>query len=66
MTDEQSAAYVNGQVACANIEALGMQAENKQCEIKGNPIPYTYQHFNALIEKYAIHHNAVIEQFYPR
>ena len=60
MSDEQNAAYVNAQVACAMIEAMGMQAENQQRAHRGESIAYAEDHFNALITKYGIHHNAVL------
>lgn len=57
MTPEQNAAYVMAQSACALIEAMGMQADNQQ---HPQDQPYTGQDFAALIERYGIHHNAVI------
>jgi hypothetical protein len=59
MTPEQKAAFVNSQVACALIEAMGMQAENQQRTNRGHSIAYGEDAFAALIEKYGIHHNAV-------
>lgn len=61
MTPAQAAAYIQSQVACAQIEALAMQAANlaHYCSnSKGSP-PYTDKDFLALVEKYGIHHNAV-------
>lgn len=59
MTNEQKAAYVNSQTACAMIEAMGMQAENQQRERQGYSMAYGDKAFFDLIEKYGIHHNAV-------
>jgi len=59
MTPEQKAAFVNSQVACALIEAMGMKAENQQRTHLGQSIAYGEEAFAALIEKYGIHHNAV-------
>ena len=63
MTEEQNAAYVFSQSACALIEAMGMVAENKQREGLGHSMAYTEEAFDALINKYGIHHNAVITTF---
>lgn len=61
MTPEQKAAYVNAQVACAMIEAMGMQAENMGRVHRGTAMAYNDEHFSALIEKYGLHHNAIHE-----
>lgn len=55
-----NAAYVNSQVACAMIEAMGMQAENQNRERRGESIAYTEKSFNDLILKYGIGHNDVV------
>jgi hypothetical protein len=55
-----NAAYINAQATCAMIEAMGMQAENKQREIQGYSIAYDDKAFFDLIEKYGIHHNATV------
>ncbi len=60
MTDEQNVAYVNSQVACAMIEAMGMQAENQFMAIHGCELPYRQDAFNAVSLKYGIHHNQVL------
>lgn len=59
MTSQQGAAYINAQVACAMIEAMGMVAQNALCASKSLELPYRKSDFEALIEKYGIHHNAV-------
>ena len=59
MTPEQKAAYVNSQAACALIEALGMQADNQYCLRHGHGLKFLKNDFDALTEKYGIHHNAV-------
>lgn len=64
MTEEQKAAYVIAQSACAMILALGMEAENKHREHRGEAMAYGYSAFNALLEEYGIHHNAVLERFH--
>jgi hypothetical protein len=53
-------AYLNSQIACAMIEAMGMQAENKQREIMGNSPAYVEDSFMELLTKYGLHHNSVI------
>ena len=60
MNEEQRAAYIQSQVACAMIEALGMQAENQQREIQGESMAYVAEHFDKLQNKYGIDHNSVI------
>lgn len=63
MTDEQRAAFVFSQSACALIEAMGMVAENKHREQCGHSVAYGDEAFAALIDKYGIHHNAVLTTF---
>ena len=60
MTNEQKAAYIQSQAACALIEAMGMQALNMQRERQGYSMAYDDEAFFKLIEKYGIHHNAVL------
>jgi hypothetical protein len=63
MNDEQKIAYVNGQIACAQIEAMGMVADNAYWQSLGQAPAYTLTHFQDLIYKYGIHNNAIIEFF---
>lgn len=60
MTDEQKAAYINAMVACATITAAGMTAANSQAILDQKEPPYKKADFDALIEEYGIHHNAVL------
>ena len=60
-TAEKRVAYVNTQVACAQIEAMGMVAENQFRKDNGLSVAYKDEDFNSLINKYGIHHNAVIK-----
>jgi hypothetical protein len=53
-------AYLNSQIACAMIEAMGMQAENEQRKILGNSPAYVEDSFMQLLDKYGLHHNSVI------
>jgi len=61
MDKDQRIAYINAMVVCAQIEAMGMQAENKYREECGKQIAYDEKSFMDVINKYGIHHNAVIE-----
>ena len=65
MTPEQSAALVMAQSVNALIEALAMQAENKQAEIVGNSMPYVEQQFFELIDKYGLGYNTVMATYFP-
>jgi len=60
MTDEQKAAFIMSQTACALIEAAGMTAENNQRLHAGHSMAYTEDAFLNLIEQYGISHNAVL------
>jgi len=53
-------AYLNSQIACAIIEAMGMQAENEQRKIMGNSPAYVKDSFMQLLDKYGLHHNSII------
>jgi hypothetical protein len=53
-------AYVLAQVACANAEIAGMQAENQLRALSGFLPAYGEKEFVAVIERYTIGHNAVI------
>ncbi len=64
MTDEQKAAYVQGQVLCARLELEGMVATNRMREMLGQALAYTGEEFMAVMEKYVISHNAVIGLFH--
>ena len=64
MTDEQKAAYINAQAACALAEIAGMQAQNQHRLALGQSIAYGEQDFAAGPDKYGIHHNAVMSFFH--
>jgi hypothetical protein len=53
-------AYVHSQCACAIIEAMGMVAANKERKQRGHSLAYGEEAFQKVIEKYGIHHNAVL------
>jgi hypothetical protein len=54
-------AYVNSQVTCAMIEALGMQAENERRKFNGESPIYIETDFQILIQKYGIGCNDVLQ-----
>lgn len=60
MDPVQRAAFLMSQTACALIEAMGMQALNKQREALGHSMAYDDQAFADLIDKYGISHNAAL------
>lgn len=64
MSEEQKAAYIIAQSSAALIEALGMVAENAFRQSNGNSIMYGEASFNAVINKYGIHHNSVLGLFH--
>jgi hypothetical protein len=63
MTTEETVAYVHSQTACALIELEAMKAENANRAMRGETQAYGEQAFNDLINRYGIHHNAVIGIF---
>ena len=63
MTDEQKAAFINSQVACANIEALAMGASNLIVALRGEYPEFEHSDFMSLIDSYQIDHNSVIGYF---
>ena len=64
MTDEQKAAYVNANAACALIEAMGMVAENQLRTSKGQSQAYGEESFFHLLEYYGIHSNTTLTLFH--
>lgn len=65
MTPEQQAAFVNAKAAAALIKAMGMVAENQHRLACGNSVAFGEDSFNALIEEYGIHDNAMMVVFAP-
>ena len=59
MTPEQKAAMVNAQVACAQIEAASMVAENMRRQHRGEAMAYNEKDFMGLIDKYGLGWNTV-------
>jgi hypothetical protein len=60
MNDEQRIAHINSRITCAQIRALGMQAENTQLAYFERPPQYAEKDFEGLIQEYGIDHNSVI------
>lgn len=66
MDDAQNIVYVQSQIVCANILAMGMVEENKRLTQNNQPLKYGIDDFEKLILEYGIHHNAVIGQILGR
>jgi len=60
MSEIERAAYIIAQAACAQIEAMAMQAHNEQDIRVGRQPLYHFGDFMELQNKYGIHHNAVL------
>jgi hypothetical protein len=60
MNENERAAYIQSQVACALIEMEAMKAANWMREMQGHTIAYGEEAFNNLVVKYGIGHNDVI------
>ena len=60
MNENQQAAFIMSQSACALIEAMGMQAENQDRAHRGLAVAYTEEAFAALIDEHGIGYNAVL------
>ena len=63
MTEEQKASYINAMVVCATAEIAGMQAANHSAAMAGGVPVYDAAAFEAIPNKYGIHHNAVVGFF---
>ncbi len=63
ITPEQSASFVFANSVAAFAEIQGMVAENTFREQKGETVAYGEEAFLAVIEKYGIHHNAVLSLY---
>ena len=63
MNEEQRIVYMNGQIACAQIEAMGMAAENAYWISIGQSPAYRMEDFENVINKYGIHHNSMLDFF---
>lgn len=63
MTDEQKAAFINAQSACAMATIQGMTAENMQRAAVGSSMAYDEAAFLAVIKEYGINRNTVMMFF---
>ena len=63
MTPEQSAAYVNAQAAAALATIEAMKVENKVRSINNMGPRYTAGDFMHVIDRYGLHHNAILTTF---
>lgn len=63
MTTEQQAAFVIAQAACASAQIAAMQAANQHRLSLGHSIAYDEEAFLAVVDKYHLGHNAVIDFF---
>lgn len=63
MTPEQSAAYVYAQAVSALATIEAMKAENEVKRAQGKQLLYTAADFMHVIDRYGLHHNAVISTF---
>jgi len=52
--------FINSQIACAMIEAMGMTAQNEQRKHQGTDMDYKMNDFLELINKYDLGHNSII------
>ena len=60
MNENQRAAFLDSQTACALIEMESMKALNTYREMRGETIAYNEQAFLDLIPRYGIHHNQAL------
>ena len=58
--DEARIAFINSQITCAQIKAMGMQAENLSRVHSGDEMKYFEKDFEAISDEFCISHNAVI------
>jgi len=61
MNEEQRAAFLNSQVACTMIRAMGMQAENMKRVYCGQDMAYTEVDFQILLRDSGIEYNSALE-----
>lgn len=62
MTPEQAAAFVIAQAACAMAEVAAMQAQDRAWE-KAGLNQYSEFDYRAVVNKFCIGHNAVMQLF---
>jgi len=60
VNENQQAAFIMSQSACALITAMGMQADNQRAAHEGEPPKYIGAAFDELIDSHGIGYNAVL------
>lgn len=63
MTDEQKAAFVFANAVAAMAEIESMKIANHERAMQNHSPAYNEAAFLTIIEKYGIHHNAMLELF---
>lgn len=61
MDQNERAAFIQSQAACAVVKALGMMADNQHRLSLGHTIAYDGDAFRELIDEHGIGHNAVVD-----
>lgn len=60
MTKEEKLILIQANITQAQIEAMGMVADNQLANLRGDNPPWLSYDFNEVIEKYGIHSNAIV------
>lgn len=63
MNEAQQVVYLEAQIMCARIEMEGMKSENIERVRNGHAQAHDESAFMDVIEKWGIHHNAVLTLF---
>lgn len=63
MTEEQKVAFINSQVACAMIKAMGMKTANDAAIDQHGYPPYQQHEFENLISEHSLGYNDVVGFF---
>lgn len=61
MNRDETVAYINSQVACANIEAMGMHADNQKAKIHEEHPYWYFADFQTIPDKYQITQGHVVD-----
>ena len=64
MTHEEKAAYVHAQAVAATAEIEGMKAMNTERERNGYALAYDEAAFFAIVDKFGLGHNTLMEFFH--
>jgi hypothetical protein len=60
MSDELKAAMINARCTTAMIRAMGMQAENQRCALRGVAPQFLIEDFTKVIEEEGTHWNSIV------